>query len=91
MAKRVTVLIDVPYNPFPGLPAPVHLDARISFTLLYYDTPEVPARAAEATRVAGNTYNGGWFHGEPCGRETQFDHVPAGGPNKGKRLYAVSC
>jgi len=91
MAKRITVSIDAPYNPFPGLSAPVQVDARIAFTLLYYDTPAAAEQAAEATRAAGNTYNGGWFHGEPCGRETQFDHTPAAGPNKGKRLYAVSC
>jgi hypothetical protein len=25
--------------------------------------------------MQGNTYNGGWFHGMACGRDTSFDYV----------------
>lgn len=72
--------------PAPALPTPAKIDSRISFAI-YYFTSEADAQlyAADVAR-RGSTYNGGWFHGRPCGRDTTWDHTdPTLGP-----LYAVT-
>ena len=64
----------------------VKTDSRICFALEYYDD-EAEAKAAGAKYfAAGYTYNGGFFHGMPCGRDKTFDHVT----KDGVKLYAVS-
>ena len=68
------------------LPTPAKFDSRICFSLVYF-TSEADAEVYAAhVRAKGFTYNGGWFDGMSCGRETRFDHVSEMlGP-----LYAVS-
>jgi len=70
----------------PPLPKPAKFDSRICFSIAYFTTEgEAQAYAADVAR-RGCTYNGGWFHGMPCGRDTQWDHRdPALG-----MLYAVT-
>lgn len=65
--------------------AKVLTDGRCAFALEWYDDEaEAEARGREV-REAGHTYNGGWFHGTPCGREPRFDTT-----RDGKTLYAVT-
>lgn len=70
----------------PTLPTPVKLDSRICFGIAYFAT-EADAMAYDAhVRDKGYTYNGGFFHGMACGRDTTWDYTdPALG-----RLYAVT-
>lgn len=69
------------------LPEPVKIDSRICFTINYFRTKEEAARYAAFVRRQGYTYNGGWFHGRPCGREETWDHTDKA---TGERLYAVT-
>lgn len=54
---------------------PADIDSRICFGIHFYDTEEKAYYATLITKVQGNTYNGGWFHGMACGRDTSFDYV----------------
>lgn len=70
----------------PPVPQPVKLDTRICFGIAYFLT-EADADAYDAhVRALGLTYNGGWFHGMPCGRDKGWDRVD---PELGQ-LYAVT-
>lgn len=67
-------------------PVPVKFDSRICFAIAYFSTEEDANRMHEIVRKRGDTYNGGYFHGMSCGRETRWDHVD---PVLGQ-LYAVT-
>jgi hypothetical protein len=54
---------------------PADIDSRICFGIRFYDSEEKAGVATLITKMQGNTYNGGWFHGMPCGRDTSFDYV----------------
>lgn len=54
---------------------PSDIDSRICFGIEFYDCEAKARFAALVTRLQGNTYNGGWFHGMPCGRDKSFDYV----------------
>jgi hypothetical protein len=84
---------------------PADIDSRICFGIHFYDTEEKARYATLITQVQGNTYNGGWFHGMACGRDTSFDYIVTQGhldqarPNDslitqgikvGTKLYAVT-
>ena len=67
-------------------PAPVKREGRVCFGIEYFAT-EADADAKAAIVVArGDTYNGGWSHGSPCGRNWSFDHTDA----DGRKLFAVT-
>ena len=70
----------------PHIPTPDKIDSRICFAINYF-TSEVDADrfAADVVR-RGITYNGGWFDGMPCGRDTTWDYTD---DTLGK-LYAVT-
>lgn len=67
-------------------PTPVKRDSRICFGIAYFSTETDADRYAKDVRRRGLTYNGGYFHGAPCGRAGSFDHDD---PQLG-RLYAVT-
>ena len=69
-----------------GMPGFVRHDSRICFGIDYFDSEENAQAAHVAVRASGRTYNGGWFDGMPCGRDTGFDYV-----NDGQKFYAVTC
>jgi hypothetical protein len=70
----------------PPIPTPVKRDSRICFAIVYFKTEaEADIYAADVVR-RGRTYNGGYFHGMPCGRETNRDYVH---PTLG-HLFAVT-
>lgn len=68
------------------MPEGVKSEGRICFGIVWYATEEEADLAAEIVREHGRTYNGGWFHGMPCGRDRGFDYDD---PELG-RLYAVT-
>ena len=47
-------------------------DVRICFAVAYYTNEADAIKAGEYSK-AHNTYNGGMFHGQPCGRDKSFD------------------
>jgi len=51
------------------------IDSRICFGIHFYDSEEKAHIAHLVSRMQGNSYNGGWFHGMACGRDTSFDYV----------------
>lgn len=51
------------------------MDSRICFGIEFYDSEESAELGAIISRLMGNTYNGGWFHGMACGRDKSFDYV----------------
>lgn len=63
------------------LPKPVRSESRICFGLEWYATLEEAEQVAAYARSRGETYNGGYMHGAPCGRRPEFD---------GRSGYAVS-
>lgn len=68
------------------VPTPIKFDSRICFSIAYF-LCEADAQAyAKDVERRGCTYNGGYFHGMACGRETRFDHVDA----SYGQLYAVT-
>lgn len=71
----------------PTLPIPVRTESRICFGISYFVTEEEADIYAQHIREEGHTYNGGWFHGTPCGRAINFDR-PAKGDEPA--LYAVT-
>ncbi len=58
----------------PRVPNPVKHEGRICFGIDYFTS----ARAAEIygamVTLRGDTYNGGWYDGMPCGRAPCFDY-----------------
>jgi hypothetical protein len=68
------------------VPKPVKIDARTAFAINWFQSEaDAQAFAADVKR-RGATYNGGWLHGRPCGRDETWDYVDE---NLGK-LYAVT-
>lgn len=66
MAKRKNVTVR---------PTPVKTDVRICFGIRWFATEAEAMVEAKAVQAEGATYNGGYFHGMACGRETRFDYV----------------
>lgn len=61
-------------------------EQRICFGLRWYDSEQEAIAYGEEVRKQGITYNGGWFHGRPCGRDPSWDYTD----ETGRRLYAVT-
>lgn len=68
------------------LPQPVRSESRICFGVSYFATEADAATYAAYVRSRGQTYNGGYFHGAPCGREPSRDFID---PVHGQ-LFAVT-
>jgi hypothetical protein len=59
------------------VPTPVKIDSRICFGIAYF-TSEADALTYDAhVRAKGRAYNGGFFHGMPCGRDKGWDYMDA--------------
>lgn len=58
-------------------PPPVKIDSRICFGIAYYTSEADATAAALVVRARGEAYNGGFFHGMPCGRDKAWDYVDA--------------
>lgn len=68
-----------------AVPTPVETDVRICFGIKWFATEQEAMQQDAIERDAGSTYNGGWFHGMPCGRDPSFDKIV-----DGRKLYAVT-
>lgn len=64
----------------------VRYDGRICFGIAFFDSEESAMEYHEEVRQEGRTYNGGWFHGMPCGRNKQWDTED----ESGRMQYAVT-
>lgn len=62
---------------------PADRDSRSCFGVYFYDHEAKALVADLGIRVRGDTYNGGFFHGMPCGRDCSFDHADS-------NFYAVT-
>ena len=69
------------------LPEPVREEGRICFGLLLFATKKEAEVYGKHVVDRGDTYKGGFFHGMPCGRDEDHDHVDQ---KTGKKVYAVS-
>jgi hypothetical protein len=69
-----------------AVPEPVKISSRNCFGIAFFAS-ELDAKLYDAyVRTKGDTYNGGFYHGESCGRDSGFDYVdPTLGP-----LFAVT-
>lgn len=65
----------------------VRTESRICFGLAWFDDAQLAEEAAQAIMARGDRYNGGYYHGMPCGRAPTFDYFD---PDTGRRLYAVT-
>ena len=85
---------------------PADIDSRICFGIEFFDSEDKAHAAHLVSRLQGNTYNGGWFHGMACGRDSSFDyvvkpeHLANARPSDslitqkvkvGTKLFAVTC
>lgn len=62
-------------------------DSRTAFGINFYDSEEEAVEQGAKVRASGQTYNGGYFHGRPCGRDATWDHTDR---ETGQKLYAVT-
>lgn len=62
---------------------PVDRESRICFAIAWFASE---ADAAKWAKDHPGTYNGGWYHGRPTGRDHNFDRTLA----DGTKLYAVT-
>jgi hypothetical protein len=62
---------------------PADRDSRSCFGVYFYDHEAKALVADLGIRVRGDTYNGGFFHGMPCGRDSSFDTAEP-------KLYSVT-
>lgn len=63
-----------------------YYDSRICFGIIYFNNNDDARTCDKRVRGQGLTYNGGFFHGMPCGREPDRDYTDA----NGVRWYAVT-
>lgn len=65
---------------------PIRLDSRIAMSVMWFTKESEANEAGKIITEQGNYYNGGWYHGMLCGRETRFDYVN----EQNVQLYAVT-
>ena len=68
------------------LPKEVKFRAGCAFSIRWFATEEDANIIGAAVRASGATYNGGYYHGRPCGRDKGFDYID---PVLGQ-IYAVT-
>lgn len=62
----------------------VKYSSRITFGLEYHDDRAEADEHGRRVQESGAKVNGGFNHGQPCGRAPEFDHV-----DEGRELFAV--
>lgn len=68
------------------VPTPVKIESRIAFGIAWFQSEEDAQLYAAEVKRRGVTYNGGFFHGMPCGRDSTWDYVDT----ELGQLYAVT-
>ena len=76
------------YRQFPKLKlsGPAKIDSRICFGIIFCSSAADAEKLAKRVEARGDTYNGGWLHGTPCGRESNRDCTD----ESGTHWYAVT-
>ena len=59
------------------IPTAVKRDSRTCFGISWFTSEEDATAYSDAVRAAGRTYNGGFMHGLPLGRDRTWDYVDA--------------
>lgn len=67
------------------LPKPIKTESRVAFGLAWFATEAEADTFATFIRARGDSYNGGFYPGTPCGRAPIFDTTIDGKP-----AYAVT-
>lgn len=62
------------------------VDIRTAFAIAWFFDEEKANEFNLHVLAKGYTYNGGWFHGMPCGRDKSWDATS----KDGRKLYAVT-
>ena len=65
---------------------PVEIDGRTCYGIHFFDSEEKADLYGRAIALRGDTYNGGYSHGRPCGRDESWDYVR----KDGVKLYGVT-
>jgi len=66
--------------------SPAKVSERICLSIIFCSSEADAEKLAERVEARGDTYNGGWLHGCPCGREPKRDYTD----ESGTRWYAVT-
>lgn len=74
------------YRYGPEYPEPVKTFSGIAYGIHYFASEEEAELAGRLVRAKGDTFNGGFFDGVPCGRDPYRDHEDA----KHGKVYAVT-
>ena len=69
-----------------SVPQPVKTESRICFGIVWFVTEHDANVFDRYITERGHAYNGGFFHGMPCGRDRAFDYID----DQLGRLYAVT-
>ena len=49
-------------------------ESRICFGIIWFETEEEAIEYGQLMNALGVTYNGGFYHGMPCGRDSTWDN-----------------
>ncbi len=69
-----------------AMPEPVRTESRICFGIAWFATEAVAIAYGRHVRKRGDTYNGGYFDGMSCGRDSAWDYTTP----EGQKLFAVT-
>lgn len=69
-----------------ALPIPVKSESRVCFGIKWFDSEADAVTFGEWVTGSGQRYNGGFYDGMLCGRDSAFDFTDA----DGRRLFAVT-
>jgi len=69
-----------------GIDGCVYYDGRICFGIALFDDESKADAYDTKVRAKDTRYNGGWFHGRPCGRDKSWDTDH----ESGIKLFAVT-
>jgi len=70
-----------------SLPTPVKTDVRICFGIHWFATEKDAEIWGNHSFKSGNYYNGGYYHGRPCGRDKSWDYTDK---DTGESFYAAT-
>ena len=56
------------------VPKPDKMEQRICFGISWFKSLDAAMAYHRYVVEQGYTYNGGWYHGMPCGRDSNFDY-----------------
>lgn len=87
MARWKDPLTNIERQEFNELERLSTCEPRICFNLRIFEQEHHANRYGKLVRKLGYTYNGGLFHGMPCGREAARDYISGNGTH----FFVVTC